>query len=82
MKFGSHSCVEEGKTLITWFQNVYIILRKKHKKGYNKPQLSERILKLTKVMLAKSIQDCFHCRSLFHSGTVLAGRFRQVYDNK
>lgn len=55
---------------------------KKHKKGHNKPQLSERILKLTKVMLAKSIQDCFHCRSLFHSGTVLAGRFRQVYDNK
>lgn len=46
----------------------------------NGSQHLEKNLNLTKVMLAKSIQDCFHCRSLFHRRTVLAGRFRQVCD--
>lgn len=33
-------------------------------------------------MTAKSIKDCFQCRSAFHGGTVLAGRFGQICDNK
>ena len=45
-------------------------------------QITESMLKLTKVVMAKSIQDCFHCRSLFHRWTFLAGRFGQICNNK
>lgn len=39
-------------------------------------------MKLTKVILAKSIQDCLHCRRLFNGKTVLTGGFGQICDKK
>jgi len=33
-------------------------------------------------MLAKTLQDSFGCRSLFHRGAVLASGFGNVCDNK
>lgn len=49
---------------------------------YTTNSLLKQFIKLTKVMLAKSIHDCFHCRSLLYRRTVLTGGFGQVCDNK
>ena len=75
MEFGGYSCGEERENKlinrIGKFYSTNIITQ-----SASRTQLSERILTLTEVMMTKSIQDCFHSRSLFHWWTVLASRFR------